>query len=142
MLRRFNDRGDTIVEVLICAAIITLILSAAFNSSRDSLFQFQQAQERGEATKVIEEQAERLRASASLNTASTSGVFSAAASGNFCVNATLAVQPAPCLNGVEARYETTIVRQPDGRTFTITTNWDRVSGGQETLISAYRVYPR
>lgn len=130
------------MEVLICTAIITLILSAAFNSARDSFFQFQQAQERGEATKVIEEQAERLRASASLGSSLSTGVFSAAASGNFCINATLAVQAAPCMNGIDGRYRTTVVRQPDGRTFTITTDWDRVSGGQETLRSAYRVYPR
>lgn len=142
MLRHTQDRGDTIVEVLISAAIITLVLSAAFNSARDSLFQFQRAQERGEATKLIEEQAERLRASASQPTSTTTGVFSAAASGDFCVNGTLAVQPAPCGSGTGNRYQTTINRQSDGRTFRITTVWDRIGGGQETLISAYRVYPR
>lgn len=138
--RTLRDTGDTIVEVLICTAIVSLILSAAFNSTRDSLMQFQQAQERGEATKLVEQQAERLRAASLLTTSRSSGIFSPAGSGNFCMNSDLTINPAACQAGIGNRYEVTLTR-PATNTFEIHIRWDRIGGGNEELRSAYRLYP-
>lgn len=68
MFIKSNNRGDTIVEVIVCIAVISLILSAAYSISTRSLNGMRIAQERGEALKVAEGQMEMLRKKFSLIT--------------------------------------------------------------------------
>lgn len=60
-MRRLGQRGDTIVEVLIALAVLSIVLTGAYVSSRNSLNNTRDAQERGEALKLAEEQLEKLR---------------------------------------------------------------------------------
>src|SRR5438309_3169170 len=63
-MRRFklNSAGDTIIEVLLALAVLASVLGGAYVSSNRSLSGARDAQERGEALKLVEEQLERLRA--------------------------------------------------------------------------------
>lgn len=54
--------GDTIVEVILAVAVVSLALGLGFGVANRSLKGFRQAQERSEATKVVESQLEGLKA--------------------------------------------------------------------------------
>lgn len=81
MLKRFltlksasvlrNEQGDTIVEVLISIAIVTLVLVAAYQTSIRSSAAVQSNQERIQAQHLVEAQIESLRAKGSLTGSST-----------------------------------------------------------------------
>ncbi len=58
---RLAQRGDTLVEVMIAMAVITSVLGAAFVSANRSLQASRAAQERGEATRVAESEAEQIK---------------------------------------------------------------------------------
>ncbi len=62
-----NQRGDTIAEVLICAAIIGLMLSAAFVVSNRNTTANRMSQERATALKISESQIEMLKAYADVS---------------------------------------------------------------------------
>jgi Tfp pilus assembly protein PilV len=140
-MSRLTDVGDTIVEVLVSTAVVSLVLGGAYASSRRSLLQTQQAQERVEATKVSQQQAELLKAAGKLTTASSNGIFSPSAAGTFCISATLAVT-ATCTFGTAGRYTVGITRGADNRTFIILISWNKIGNDEtEQLSTAYRVYP-
>jgi type II secretory pathway pseudopilin PulG len=67
MIFRRNQRGDTIMEVIICVAVIGLVLTAAFALSNRSTTGERKAQERGSALKIAESQMELLKSYADLN---------------------------------------------------------------------------
>jgi type II secretory pathway pseudopilin PulG len=56
-----NSRGDTIVEVLLALAVLSVVLVGAFATSKRTLDNSRQAQERSEALKTMESQVERLK---------------------------------------------------------------------------------
>jgi hypothetical protein len=60
-MKRLNQRGDTIVEVLICLLIISVVLVGAYVSSNRSLSYTRQAQERSEGLKYAEQQVEKFK---------------------------------------------------------------------------------
>ncbi|MES2971667.1 MAG: type II secretion system protein [Patescibacteria group bacterium] len=57
-----NNRGDTIVEVLIAIAVVSTILAGAFVSANRSRIATRTAQERGEALHILSGQLESLKA--------------------------------------------------------------------------------
>lgn len=61
-----NQRGDTIAEVMICIAIISLMLAAAFALTNQNQTNARQAQERSEATRIADKHLELLKAYADL----------------------------------------------------------------------------
>ncbi len=61
-VRRLNQAGDTIVEVLICLAVLGLMISSAYTLAGRSQTANLQAQERGVATNLVNKQVELLRA--------------------------------------------------------------------------------
>src|SRR5665213_2078312 len=67
------ERGDTIVEVLITTAIISLILVGAYVTTNSSLLSVRSSQEHSEALSIDESQIEGLRANQKLN--SSGGCF-------------------------------------------------------------------
>jgi prepilin-type N-terminal cleavage/methylation domain-containing protein len=58
---RHGQRGDTIVEVLIAMAIISLVLTAAYVTSNRNTILIQSSQEREQAQRLVEGQIEMLR---------------------------------------------------------------------------------
>lgn len=59
-LRKLAERGDTIVEVLVCLAIIGSTLTISYGLARRSLQQVRDAQERQEMTTISQGELERL----------------------------------------------------------------------------------
>src|SRR6266511_6049436 len=78
-----NQRGDTVVEVLMCIAVIGLILGGAFVLTNRSLQGPRAAQERLNGIKLVEAQFEQIKSLASSPT-TAAALFSAPAS--FCIN--------------------------------------------------------
>ena len=56
-----RQRGDTLVEVLIAIAVVSLILGGAYVTTNRSLYATRAAQERGNALKLAESQIEQLK---------------------------------------------------------------------------------
>lgn len=148
MFSRKAERGDTIVEVLIVIAIVTLVLSGSYASARRSFITTQQTQERAEAIKYLEEQLERLRVAAD---DPSSGIFGAAGSTNFCLQVSSVLAPS-CNFGIDNRYNLIIQRTSSivvvsgipqtHYTFRARAEWDRVGGnGQEQIDMYYRIHP-
>jgi len=149
-VKRFTEAGDTIVEVLISIAIVSLILGGAFVTTRNSQIGVRDSQEHAEALKLIESQIEDLRADASgdgkVKTAATP----------FCmynekpVPATIQPASADCTQDSsgqpttdEPAYSLTINRSNSngGYLFTVQAQWDSVTGkgrAQESMV--YRLY--
>lgn len=144
-MRKLSGNGDTIVEVLISIAIVSVVLTGAFVAARRSLATTQRSQERGEATKLVEEQLERLK-SAALKTGANEGIFAPVLSQPFCLNASASVVTGGgCVVGPEARYTARVTRGTgsDANTFTVGVVWEKLGGGQQEQISAvYRAYPK
>lgn len=64
--RRLNQAGDTIVEVLIAIGVVGLMLTSAYAITNRSNRSLQDAQEHGQALKLVETQIELLRSAGSL----------------------------------------------------------------------------
>jgi len=78
---RLNQIGDTLVEVLISATVISLAIGGAYSVANRSLKTARQSQERVEATKIVEGQIEQLKALS--HATDDKGVFGADV---FCLN--------------------------------------------------------
>lgn len=76
-----KERGDTIVEVLIAMAVVSMILGGAYAAVNRSSIYTRTAQERGEALQLLQGQVERLKS------ASTASIFDSTTAANpFCID--------------------------------------------------------
>jgi type II secretory pathway pseudopilin PulG len=88
MIKKLQQKGDTIIEVMFAVAIVGITIASAYGVATLSLRNARQAQERGEALKIAESQIESLRAiAAGDDTAKQDAIFDVA-SGDpiFCIN--------------------------------------------------------
>ena len=158
-VKRANERGDTIVEVLLSLAVLGAVLGGAYVVTNRSVIVNRVAQERLDAVKLAEGQFERLKIEASID-ATTFG------KDNFCLpkdptlnNETVPSSDARCqvnANGdpvgsdFQPRYRLTVanvasVDTPSvsnaGTRFRISIAWDNFSGdGTDRLDQFYEVY--
>jgi Tfp pilus assembly protein PilV len=149
-LKRLQNTGDTIVEVLIALTVVTSILGGAYITSNRNLNNTRQSQERGEALKTAESQVERLKA-----LVATGSTTPFTVTGNFCMDSNNTVQTAAVPNDRPddfATYQAACVVQTAGpiyyaaisrasnQRFTVTIRWDKAGGGgHETLTMTYGV---
>lgn len=142
-----NQRGDTIVEVLISIAVISLILGGAYVTTNNSLRAERGAQERTDASKLVESQIEALK-----NLADTGNTAMFNTSG-FCITGGATISTSVSTNNTckfnatgsnnnttQPVYYINITRNVN--TFTITNTWDSIenSGGKDTVQMTYKVY--
>lgn len=143
MIKRLNQAGDTIVEVLIAAAIVSLVLTGAFAVANASYRQIRMSQERGEAQRVAQSAIEQLDALVANNTALTAPANPVP----FCGkpdDTTVVDTSSDC--DKNDLYHISIHRAPDPGdsttafryTFTATVTWDGLSGVKQTLSMDYR----
>lgn len=150
-----KNRGDTIVEVIIVLAVLSLAVTISYTTANRSLLGARQAQENAKATQLLHAQLEALRYLAPSGAAagSPTDVFQA---GPFCITTTggtyQVAKPAPPLpspsascHAVDTYYDISITYQnnppdyPD--TFTLSVSWEDVSGdGQNSVKMNYRVH--
>jgi type II secretory pathway pseudopilin PulG len=145
----FKEQGDTIVEVLIAIAVVSLILGGAYVTTNRSLQTTRAAEERGNALKLSESQVERLKGLAKTNPTS---IFGGATPMPFCVSPNTGAPIAASSNDCRVSaagtptttqpiYTISITRGSDGNTFTVINQWVDVSGKvTDRLQMIYRVY--
>lgn len=161
-----NQRGDTIVEVLIALTVLMLIIGGGYSIATRSLNGVQIAQERSEATKIAEGQLEAInqKLSVSKTEAELNGYLSTATEPGFCIDGTgaaiaqtngindLAGYIPACITGDGGRYHIYISTTstqlnpasppddgPKQLLYKISVVWPRSGGGtNETLEMASR----
>ena len=142
---KLHEHGDTVVEVLISIALVSLVLSGAFVTANRSLQATRGAQERQNALKMVEAQVEQLKY---LSGASPDAIFGSSVPASFCIKAGIAVASSDAGCRVNAAgisttavpaYNLTVTRATN--LFTVRASWDNVRGtGQDLVEIKYRVY--
>jgi hypothetical protein len=128
-----NQKGETITEVLISVAVLSLCLGGAYALAQRSTISNQRSQERGEALKITESIVEQIKAKQ----------LSGADGESFCVNQAAKTKaplstpfPVACKHGLDGRYEPMV--SVEGSTYKVSTDWERLGGGRENLTLFYR----
>lgn len=143
-----NSRGDTIAEVLISIAILSLIMSMSYTLANRSTQGVRQAQERSEAQTMAESQIESLKVYLSNPGSSlpaVGGEFCLSNDGNNITKVDISSDgntpiPDACKSGPDNRYTTKIKRESDGL-FSAKLSWPRVNGqGDDLLETWYKIY--
>lgn len=154
-----NQKGDTILEVLVVVAVLSLILTISYALANRSAQANRQAQERSEATKYTEAQIELVK-----TYLSKTAISALPASGSkFCMRSDgspTAAIPGPIpddaqadltFSGYPPECKTDPLRtgitynyyiQREGNTFTAYTRWVKVGGaGADEVSMIHRIYP-
>lgn len=151
-MKNINQKGDTIVEVLLALVIVSSVLAGAYVTSTRSLRNSQQSQERAEAIKFVEAQLERLKAVSSSN----GSVFTTA---QYCFNNggslvslngapasdvdnddfSTSVYPVACNQGnIPGGYHLSVVQ--NNPIFTVRARWDNIHGsGRDEVKLTYKI---
>lgn len=148
-LKKLSERGDTIVEVLVAIGVLSLILAAAFVLTNRSLQGTRSAQERLNATKLVETQLEQIKHLAATDSDAIFGTGVPVTPPSFCigsdgtvkVSSTSACQVGPDGGTPTSQpvYNLSVTRS--GNTFTVRNVWLSVSGrNNEAVEMSYRVY--
>lgn len=142
---KLQQRGDTIVEVLIAIGVVSLILAGAFVTTNRNLLQTRSAQERGNAQKLVESQIEQIKNAAATDSET---IFGTTVPASFCIsssgavvassNASCAVNAAGQATSAEPVYHLSVTRS--GNTFTVQNTWSSISGGSNNVEMKYRLY--
>ncbi len=152
--RTVNQRGDTIVEVLIAVAVMSSVLAGAFTVSQKSVIAVRDSQERGEMLQTLQGQVEQVRSIAMQSTSVTDPIF---ASPDFCIDKTVPTptrvnQPvtfdindlssysAGCTD-INTRYNVNVKYDSATSTFVFTGKWDGLNGLQKQSKLSYRISP-
>jgi type II secretory pathway pseudopilin PulG len=145
MFIRRDQRGDTIVEVLISIAVVSMVLAGAYVTTQRSLIATRAAQERSNALKLGQGQLEQLKGIISSN---PNSVFGPGAPSPFCISggAVVAATNTGCRvntsgapTTVQPVFRLSIART--GNNFTLTESWENVGGKQtDSLQLRYRAY--
>lgn len=148
-LKNIRQRGDTIVEVLIAIAVVSMILGGAYVTTNRSLLATRAAEERGNALKLAESQVEQIKGLAKTD---PDRVFGATTPLPFCISLSsglpVAASSAACrVNAAgspttnQPVYNLSITRASDGNTFTVTNRWASARGDTNDQVRLiYRVY--
>ena len=151
-----NQRGDTLIEVLICILIVTVILTGAYVTTHKSSEGVRNSQEHSEALKIVQSQLEEVRQNAGITSGSTVFAFTPP----FCmvdgktVSSVIAPDATKCIQDSSGKvasaapyYKVTVGRtscNPVGSRcwlFNVKVTWDTVTnGGVSTEQISYRIH--
>lgn len=157
-----GQRGDTMIEVLMAIAVVSVVLSGAYVTANRSLNATQVSKERDMALRVAETQLERIRArkAALPGTIANGSCMDSALSVNTN-SGSLAPLNTDNLNGVAGSYAAAcivdstsapytagindvpfhIYNEVSSNIYTVHVRWPRSSGGQnQETILRYRIY--
>ncbi len=130
-MRILKQSGDTLLEVTLAIAVLGALLGGTYAIARRGLRVGQASQERIEALKVLEGQAERLRAYRD----SSSWNLSSLSTNTFCfvpnsANPVLLASGQPCGIGPDGRYNVAITYQstPAPPQFVLRATWKAAGG--------------
>ena len=126
---RFNQQGDTLVEVLIAIAIVSLILTTAYVISNRNVNSIQDNQERLQAQHLVAGQIENLRAAQGLPAGDTCfAADGSPANGASCVRTGVA--------GSGATHNMSI-QGPTANVYTVKAVWQGINGNQTNNVTMY-----
>jgi Tfp pilus assembly protein PilV len=136
---KINERGDTIVEVMISLAVLAAVMGSAYAISNRALIQSRSAQERLQATKLAERQLERLKVLAAA--ADPYQFNQLTTTGNKCINPSLVVvanTDSACTLGIYNYY----FHDYSANIFTVKVEWNPLtSGATKNIVDIkYRIY--
>ena len=145
-----QQKGDTIVEVLIAVAVVTSVLAIAYATMNQNLRTMRDNQERTEAAKLAQGQVEALKAAWATSTGRTA--ITTARSGPFCMNGSTAPSTGAGtvttdfmtdnLNGYNVLCTSSFYRlgiRYSAGTYTVTTRWHQLGGERGEVVLAYRL---
>lgn len=152
-LQQLGEVGDTIVEVLIAIAVVSLVLGGAYVTTNKSLQGTRAAAERGNAIKLSESQLEQLKAMLA-NTTNAAAI--AGKTSDFCITQSAGVYALPNAGTSACRLDLSGVTKPTGEpafnvaihkesanVFRVTSRWNSIlQNGQDNVQLMYRVYPQ
>lgn len=149
-MKKINNFGDTIIEVLIAIAVLSVVLGGAYAISSRSLAGVRKAQEHTEALKYAEQQTERLKKLADYggNDGSGGNIFTmAAGSCVHNVSGVLKVSVAGTCDKDIGAYKysigvsqpTPVTGSPNSFYFNIIVTWPGVGGGTDRVSLDYRL---
>ena len=151
-----QDRGDTIVEVMIAIAIVSSVLAGAFTVTQKSSTAVRTSQERSEILQLMQGQVELVRAIALKATSETADIFD---DGYFCIDDTTTPVERVDFTGTtnldvastyheKCRelgsgdlYNIAVIYNDTTKVFTVTGRWDRIGGGINRAQLSYRIVP-
>lgn len=145
LTRYTQPAGDTIVEVIIAVAVISLVLAGAFKITSLNITAIRDSNEHIEALQLLQGQAELLRYAASHGLL-TSGELDGRP---FCLDPS-GHQALSCLfpsgNSSTGLYRLSIQKQAclgvsgcDTTTFDLSAQWPALNGGTDTVYLSYKV---
>ena len=132
-IRGKNQRGDTIVEVLIAIGIESLVLVTAYATTNRNVAIMQNTREQTQAQKLVEKQIELLRAYPAFSGTCFSG--SSPANGNDCKLKNNGSAAGTGYTG--AVYDMNISKTSD--TYTISAKWDKIGGSTGNVTMYYQL---
>jgi prepilin-type N-terminal cleavage/methylation domain-containing protein len=152
MFIRYNERGDTIVEVLIAIAIVGLVLGTGYVAANRSSTNIEVAQEHQIAVTIVQSQLEQLNAQnlASLsppiplpNDANNIACFTPSSTGPVFNNSARTHSPCVDYNSEAEDFTVAITNvtaggSPSLQTYQVDVNWPRLSGGQDDVKLFYQ----
>jgi prepilin-type N-terminal cleavage/methylation domain-containing protein len=127
-LIRNDQRGDTIIEVLIAIAIVSLVLTSAYVITSKNTLAIQNSQERSQAQHLVEAQIEALRAKGSLDNSSDCFV------GNVEHQPTESGSPCDSIKatGSGATYKLAVTYDASSGVYTVSATWGSLGGSSDT----------
>lgn len=138
-----KQRGDTIVEVLIAIAIVSLVLTSAYVISNKNSQTMQAVQEKTQAQKLVERQIELIKAADRSTITDVGSPFcftgdtpdsATASAGDSCAfNGSGDTSPA---DTGSVQYKVTITI-PSANRYTVAATWDRLGGGTGNITMYY-----
>ena len=134
-----HQRGDTIVEVLIAAAIVSLVLVGAYVVTNRNRIAMQDTQEHSIALKLVEGQTELLRGGlATPANGECFGTDGSVNTGGDCIVTAEGVTAPANYGGAAYKIAITSTGVGPAQTFEVTATWDNLTKGTSTVSSYYR----
>jgi len=146
--KSLNQRGDTIVEVLISIAVVSLVLGGAYVTTNKSLMATRASEEQSNAVKLVESQFELLKGMAATDTGT---ITINGAPQKFCISSATTVAAstsAACKvdstgapTTTEPVYNITVEKQINN-VYSIKADWNSIrQTGKDQVQMFYRIYP-
>lgn len=141
---RLGQRGDTIVEVLVAIAVVSLILGGAFVTTNKSLMATRTSEEQSNAVKLTQGQIELLKSMIAtspntIQTAPTSFCISSATTVATSASAACKVDSTGSQTTAEPIFNLAITRAND--VYTVRTTWNSLTkSGANSVQMVYRIY--
>ena len=122
---KVGNRGDTIVEVLIATAVVSIVLTGALAVSNNSLKQIRSAQERSEAQAYVQSIVESLPPK------------NATTNPSFCMNS-LGEEKITGNNECTSGLFTNSIVRKTNNVYAVSATWDGITGNAQQLTIVYR----